>query len=83
VREIDPRADPVAASRPASVDQPGLGFVRADPTAWPPKNELFFNQAQQPLIENENGIFALTEDGITKNIHASREIFDTTLLAEI
>jgi ABC-type nitrate/sulfonate/bicarbonate transport system substrate-binding protein len=76
-----------------------------DPTAWPPKfadswfkgtgrtieNELFFNQAQQPLIENSDGIFALTDDGITKNIDAlahigidaPREIFDTTLLAEI
>jgi ABC-type nitrate/sulfonate/bicarbonate transport system substrate-binding protein len=76
-----------------------------DPTAWPPKfadswfqgtgrtvdNELFFNQAQQPLMESPDGIFAMTEDGITKNIdalaqigiEAPREVFDTSLLAEL
>ena len=77
----------------------------ADPALWPPKwentwfkgtgrsiaNEIYFNTAQKPLIETPAGIFALTEDGIAKNIAALAEIginatpamFDTTLLAEI
>ena len=76
-----------------------------DPAAWPPKwadthfkgtgrtiaNEIFFNTAQQPLIEAANGIFSMTEEGIAGNIEAlskvgimaTREMFDTTLLDEI
>ena len=77
----------------------------ADPALWPPKwentwfkgtgrsiaNEIYFNTAQKPLIETPAGIFALTEDGVAKNIAALAEIgikatpamFDTSLLAEI
>ncbi|WP_375691821.1 ABC transporter substrate-binding protein [Pseudooceanicola sp. LIPI14-2-Ac024] len=76
-----------------------------DPAAWPPKwegthfagtgrtieNEVYFNQAQQPLIEHPDGIFALTDDGIEKCLSAlgevgivgNAEMFDTSLLAEI
>ena len=76
-----------------------------DPALWPPKwadthfagtgrsidNEIFFNTAQKPLMENSAGIFAMTEEGIAANlealgkvgIKATREMFDTTLLAEI
>lgn len=76
-----------------------------DTTLWPPRwetthfagtgrsiaNELYFNQAQQPLMETEGGIFAMTEEGIAANIEAlaavgivgTREMFDTTLLEEI
>lgn len=54
-------------------------------------NEIYFNGAQKPLIESPAGVLALTEDGIAKNIEAlgrigiqaRREMFDTTLLAEI
>ena len=77
----------------------------ADTTLWPPKwetthfagtgrtieNEVFFNTAQKPLIENPAGVFAMTEEGIAANIEAlakvgiigTREMFDTTLLEEI
>lgn len=77
----------------------------ADPTLWPPKfadtwfkgtgrtieNEIYFNVAQKPLIESQNGIFSMDEEGIAKNIEAlgqigikaTREMFDTTLLEEI
>ena len=77
----------------------------ADPAVWPPKfadtwfkgtgrtiaNEVFYNTAQKPLIENPNGIFFMDEDGIDKNIKAlgeigiaaKRDMFDTTLLEEI
>lgn len=76
-----------------------------DPEGWPQKwadtwfagtgrtiaNEVFFNVAQQPLMEHPEGFFAMTEDAIERNLSAlgevgivgSREIFDTTLLAEI
>ncbi len=76
-----------------------------DPAAWPPKwetthfagtgrtidNEIFFNTAQKPLMENPGGIFAMTEEGIAANLEAlakvgivgTREMFDTTLLEEI
>lgn len=76
-----------------------------DPAAYPPKfadtwfkgtgrtveNEIFFNEAQQPLIENPNGIFAMDDAGIDANIEtlnrigikASKDMFDTSLLAEI
>jgi len=54
-------------------------------------NEIFFNTAQKPLIETPAGIFALTEDGIEKNIaalqavgiKATKDCFDASLLAEI
>ncbi len=76
-----------------------------DPTAWPPRfadtwfqgtgrtieNEIFFNQAQQPLMEHPDGFFAMTEEAIQANLDAlaeigiegDREMFDTTLLAEL
>lgn len=77
----------------------------ADPGLWPPRwmdtwfagtgrsleNELFFNHAQQPLMESPAGFLAMTEEGIDANLEAlarvgikgSREMFDTTLLEEI
>jgi len=77
----------------------------ADPALYPPQwekswfagtgrsieNEVFFNTAQKPLIDTPNGIFAMTEEDIEKNIKAlaavgitgTRDMFDTTLLAEI
>jgi ABC-type nitrate/sulfonate/bicarbonate transport system substrate-binding protein len=76
-----------------------------DPAAWPPKfettwfagtgrsidNEIFFNTAQQPLMESPQGFFAMTEEGIDKNIaalaavgiKATKDMFDTSLLAEL
>ena len=73
-----------------------------DPAAWPPKwvdshfkgtgrtidNEVFFNTAQQPLIESPSGIFAMTGEDIEKNLSAlgevgivgSHDMFDTSLL---
>ena len=76
-----------------------------DPDLWPPKwmdtwfagtgrsleNELFFNRAQQPLMESPSGFMAMTEEGIAANLEAlarvgingTREMFDTTLLEEI
>lgn len=77
----------------------------ADPTVWPPKfadtwfkgtgrtiaNEVYYNKAQKPLIENPKGIFTMDEDGIAKNVEAlnligikaTKDMFDTSLLAEI
>jgi len=76
-----------------------------DPTLWPPQwmdtwfagtgrsldNELFFNKAQQPLMDSPAGYMAMTEDGIAANLEAlarvgingTRDMFDTTLLEEI
>lgn len=76
-----------------------------DPSAYPPKfadswfkgtgrsieNELYFNNAQKPLIEAEGGIFSMSEEAIEANIKALAEVgiaakrkhFDTTLLEEI
>jgi ABC-type nitrate/sulfonate/bicarbonate transport system substrate-binding protein len=76
-----------------------------DPDLWPPKwmdtwfagtgrsleNELFFNRAQQPLMESPAGYMAMTEEGIASNLEAlarvgingTRDMFDTTLLEEI
>ncbi|MEM8948625.1 MAG: ABC transporter substrate-binding protein [Pseudomonadota bacterium] len=76
-----------------------------DTEGWPPKfaetwfkgtgrtveNEIFFNEAQRPLMETEGGFFAMSEEAIEKNLTALAEIgiegdrsmFDTTLLAEI
>ncbi|WP_127144960.1 ABC transporter substrate-binding protein [Pelagibacterium montanilacus] len=55
------------------------------------ENEVYFNQAQQPLMETPNGIFSMSEEDIEANIEAmaavgitaTREMFDTTLLEEI
>lgn len=55
------------------------------------ENEVYFNTAQKPLIEAEGGIFAMSEESIEKNIaalaavgiKATRDMFDTTVLAEI
>ena len=76
-----------------------------DPDGWPPRyaetwfkgtgrtieNEIFFNNAQKPLIESPAGIFALTDEGIEKNIEAlsqvgikaPRDMFDQSLLEEV
>jgi ABC-type nitrate/sulfonate/bicarbonate transport system substrate-binding protein len=76
-----------------------------DPEGWPPRfaetwfkgtgrtiaNEIFFNLAQRPLMENPGGFLAMTEEGIAKNLAAlkaigiegDRSMFDTTLLAEL
>jgi len=76
-----------------------------DPNAYPPKfadtwfkgtgrtieNEVFFNNAQKPLIESAAGIFSMTDEAIAKNIEAlgqvgikaTKDMFDTSLLAEI
>ena len=76
-----------------------------DPNLWPQKwaetwfkgtgrtieNEIFFNNAQLPLMESTAGFMALTEEGIEANLSAlgevgikgNRDMFDTTLLEEI
>jgi ABC-type nitrate/sulfonate/bicarbonate transport system substrate-binding protein len=76
-----------------------------DPNLWPPRwadtwfagtgrtidNEIFFNNAQMPLMQNPAGYFAMSEDDIEANLSAlgqvgivgSRDMFDTTLLEEI
>ena len=54
-------------------------------------NEVFFNTAQKPLIDTPDGIFAMSDESIAANLEAlakvgikgTREMFDTTLLAEI
>lgn len=54
-------------------------------------NEVFFNNAQKPLMEASGGIFSMTEEGIEANLAAlaeigvkgSRDMFDTTLLEEV
>jgi ABC-type nitrate/sulfonate/bicarbonate transport system substrate-binding protein len=55
------------------------------------ENEVFFNTAQKPIIESAGGIFSMSEEDIAKNLAAlkavgiegTRDMFDTTLLAEI
>jgi ABC-type nitrate/sulfonate/bicarbonate transport system substrate-binding protein len=55
------------------------------------ENEVYFNTAQKPLIDSPAGIFSMTDEGIEKNIaalgqvgiKASKDMFDTSLLAEI
>ena len=37
-------------------------------------NEVFFNEAQKPLMENPAGIFAMTEEGIDANLSALAEV---------
>jgi hypothetical protein len=83
----------------------GWDAAFVDPAAFPPKfknswfkgtgrtieNEIFFNTAQKPIIASPHGIFAMTEEGIAKNIEAlarvgikaNKSMFDTSLLAEI
>ncbi len=54
-------------------------------------NEVFFNGAQKPIIESEGGIFSMSDEGIENNLKAlseigingTKEMFDTSLLAEI
>lgn len=54
-------------------------------------NEVFFNTAQKPLIEAPDGIFSMSEEAIAKNIEAlsqvgikaTKDMFDTSLLAEM
>ena len=54
-------------------------------------NEIFFNNAQPALMASPAGIFALTDEGIEKNIEAlgqvgikaPRAMFDQSLLEEI
>ena len=96
------RADLVAWLR---ASRKGWAENLADTTVWPPKfsdtwfkgtgrsieNELYFNAAQKPLIDTPAGIFAMTEEGIAKNLEAlaqigikgTRAMFDATLLQEI
>lgn len=83
----------------------GWDLALADPTVYPPKmaetwfkgtgrsieNEVFFASAEKSIMEHPNGIFAMTDEGIAKNIEAlgqvgikaTKDMFDTSLLAEI
>lgn len=76
-----------------------------NPDKWPPKmmkshfagtnrtveNEIFFNRAQQGLMQSATGFFSMTEPDIQATIEslnriglkANREMFDTTLLAQV
>jgi ABC-type nitrate/sulfonate/bicarbonate transport system substrate-binding protein len=53
--------------------------------------ENFFNSTQLPLMEHPQGLYAMSDEGIQRNIEslaklgigAKRDMFDTTLLAEI
>ena len=76
-----------------------------NPNLWPSKwvdtwfkgtgrsieNEIYFNNAQQPLMESNAGYMAITEEGIEANLSAlgkigikgSRNMFDTSLIEEI
>jgi len=55
------------------------------------ENEVYFNTAQKPLIENAKGIYSMSEEAIAANIEAlaavgitaKREHFDTTVLEEV
>lgn len=54
-------------------------------------NEVYFNTAQKPLIEATGGVYSMSGEAIEKNIaalgevgiKATKDMFDTTLLAEI
>ena len=54
-------------------------------------NEVFFNTAQKPLIESATGIFSMSDEAIAMNIEAlgqvgikaRKDMFDTSLLAEV
>lgn len=76
-----------------------------DPKVYPPKlaenffkgngrtieNEIFFNDAQKPLVDSSKGIFSMSDEDIAKNIaalgevgiKATKDMFDTSLLAEV
>ncbi len=76
-----------------------------DPAAYPPKfkdtwfkgtgrsveNELYFNQAQKPLMEHPSGVFTLSDEAVANciaalnevNVKATKAHFDTSLLKEI
>ncbi len=76
-----------------------------DPSGWPPKfkdswfkgtgrtidNEVYFNNAQKPLIQHPNGVFAMTDEAIgacigalnAVGVKAAKSHFDTSLLKEI
>jgi ABC-type nitrate/sulfonate/bicarbonate transport system substrate-binding protein len=76
-----------------------------DPSKYPPmftdtyfkgtgrtiENELYFNNAQMPLIKSDGGIYSMSEEAIAANLEAlgaigikgTRDMFDTTLLEEI
>lgn len=76
-----------------------------DANAWPPKfkdtwfkgtgrsieNELYFNNAQKPLIQHPAGVFAMTDEAIAAcvgalnavGVKATKAHFDTSLLKEI
>ncbi|NBX04822.1 MAG: myristoyl transferase [Betaproteobacteria bacterium] len=55
------------------------------------ENELYFNQAQKPLIAHPQGVFAMSDDSIDRciaalnavNVKADKSHFDTSLLKEI
>jgi len=55
------------------------------------ENELYFNQAQKPLIDHPGGVFAMTDQAIANciaalnavNVKADKSHFDTSLLKEI
>lgn len=55
------------------------------------ENEIYFNTAQKPLMETPDGIFSMSDEAIDKNIKAlsevgikaTKDMFDTSLLAEI
>ena len=77
----------------------------ADPNVYPPRfadswfkgtgrtidNEVYFNNAQKPLMEAPGGIFSMSEAAIEANLSAlaqvgikgGRDIFDTSLLEEV
>jgi len=55
------------------------------------ENEMYFNTAQRPLIESPTGIFSLSDESIQAcidslnqiGVKARRDMFDTTILAEV
>jgi ABC-type nitrate/sulfonate/bicarbonate transport system substrate-binding protein len=55
------------------------------------ENEIFYNEAQQPLMESPRGIFSMSEEDIAANIEslnavglkATRDMFVTDLLQEV
>lgn len=96
------RADLVAFLR---ASRQGWDENFKDPAGWPPKfkdswfkgtgrsieNEVFFNQAQQPLMQHPDGVFALTGEAVAAcvgalnavGIKAAATHFDASLLKEI
>jgi ABC-type nitrate/sulfonate/bicarbonate transport system substrate-binding protein len=55
------------------------------------ENEVFYNEAQKPLIVSPSGIFSMNDEDIEKNVRAlteiglkvGRDLFDSSLLAEV